>query len=420
MEENPGNNWKAIVLAVFCALVILAFLTGAAIMLADGITKWNDTHDISLSLLPAFLTISALLLASALIARAGWLAVGRIRNKPSVPAGMKSFPVWAGILYSLGWVLSIVLAIVLVDRPVLQWFSLPFYLLAVGMPVYGLVRLGTWGLNPGSKLRSWGTLSGGMTVAPLLSGIAEGVVLVLLVIIVLVMMGLDPQRLEEIRSMAEQLKTIGTQEQAIALLAPFITNPLVIIGALLFLAVVTPLVEETAKSLPVWASWGKLESPAQGFALGALSGAGFGLMEGLLISTTPGSTWGATLSVRAASSAMHIITSGIVGWGIGIAASQKRVLPALWRYLLGVSIHGVWNACVVVMVYASAMTVLSGNAASGIAGMFIAIIALFFISMLILAAPVFLWAINRHFRKTISAPAAPQNIEPPASGNMVI
>ncbi len=179
MEENPGKNWQAIVLAVFCALVILAFLTGAAITLADGITKWKDTHDISLSLLPAFLTISALLLASALIGRAGWLALGRIRNKPSEPAGMKSFPVWAGILFVLGWVLSIVLAIVLVDRPILQWFSLPFYLLSVGMPVYGLVRLGTWGLNPGSKLRSWGTLSGGMTVAPLLSGIAEGVVLVI-------------------------------------------------------------------------------------------------------------------------------------------------------------------------------------------------------------------------------------------------
>lgn len=420
MEANPGKNWQAIVLAVFCALVVLAFLTGGAITLAGGIAEWKDTQDISLSLLPASLTISALVLASALIGRAGWLALGRIRNKPSESAGMKSFPVWAGVLYVFGWVLSIVLAIVLVDRPVLQWFSLPFYLLSVGMPVYGLVRLGTWGLNPGSKLRGWSTLSGGMTVAPLLSGIAEGVVLIFLVIIVLVLMGLDPQRLEEIRSMAEQLKTIGTQEQAIALLAPFITNPLVIISALFFLAVVTPLVEETAKSLPVWAAWGKLESPAQGFALGALSGAGFGLMEGLLISTTPGSTWGATLAVRAASTAMHIITSGIVGWGIGIAASRKRVLPALWRYLLGVSIHGIWNACVVVIVYASGMTMLSGNTASGIAGIFIAIIALFIISMLILAAPVFLWVINRHFRKTVSAPAFAENIEPPPSGNMVI
>ncbi len=80
----------------------------------------------------------------------------------------------------------------------------------------------------------------------------------------------------------------------------------------------------------------------------------------------------------------------------------------------------IWNACVVVMVYASGMTMLSGNTASGIAGIFIAIIALFFISMLILAAPVFLWAINRHFRKTVSAPAAPEIIEPPASENMVI
>jgi RsiW-degrading membrane proteinase PrsW (M82 family) len=419
MEQNPGKNWQAIVLAVFCALVSLAFLAGGAFALAGGIADWKVTHDISLSLLPACLTISALLLAITLIGRAGWFALRRIKNRPSEPAQVKSFPVWVGILLFIGWVLAILLATFLIEQPILQWFSLPFYLLAIGLPIYGLIRLGLGGLNPGSKLRAWGTLASGMTVAPIIAVIGEGFVLIILVVFIGILIGFDPQRLEEIRTMAGQLKNFSTQEEAIALLAPFITNPLVLIGGLFFLSIVTPLIEETAKSLPVWMAWSRLESPAQGFALGALSGAGFGLMEGLLISTTPGTTWGATLAVRAASSAMHIITSGIVGWGIGIAATQKRALPVLGRYLLGVSIHGIWNACVMIMVYASALTVLSG-ATSNIAASVIAVSALCLLSLLILAAPVFLWALNRQFKKSVITPPDPENIEPASPENMVI
>ncbi len=145
----------------------------------------------------------------------------------------------------------------------------------------------------------------------------------------------------------------STQEEAIALLAPLLANPLTLVGGLFFLSLVTPLVEETAKSLPVWMAWRKLKSPAQGFALGALSGAGFGLMEGLFISTSPGDNLGRNpgRARRQQCDAHH--HQRIVGLGHRNGRTQKRVLPALGRYLLGISIHGIWNACVVVMVYAS-------------------------------------------------------------------
>ncbi len=57
--------------------------------------------------------------------------------------------------------------------------------------------------------------------------------------------------------------------------------------ALLFFSVFAPLVEETAKSLTAWTIFDHLSSPAQGFAIGALSGTGFGMVESLLASVQP-------------------------------------------------------------------------------------------------------------------------------------
>jgi RsiW-degrading membrane proteinase PrsW (M82 family) len=419
MEQTQRKDWGAIVVAGFSVLTILVFLAGGVFAVVRGIMNLRETGDAALSLLPVALTIAALLLLSVLIGRTGWLALRRIRGKPEEDAQFPPLSVGKGLLFFGGWFLAIVAALLLNSRPILQWFSLPFYLLAIGLPVYGLLRLGLGGLGAGSKLRAWSTLSAGMTVAPLLSGLGEGLAILLLIIVFGVFMGLDPQRLTALQALAEQLKSVTSQEQILALVMPYLTNPLTLVVGLFFLSVVTPLVEETAKSLPVWMAWRKLESPSQGFALGALSGAGFGLVEGLLVSATPNATWGTTLAVRAASSAMHIITAGIVGWGLGKAAQQKRILPALGGYLLGISIHGIWNACVVIMVYASLMTVLSGMGPNILAA-FVAVSVLCFLALLILAAPIVLWAINRQLRKSQPVPPVAEAVEPPQMENVVI
>ena len=401
MDKVPGKDWGASLLAGFSALAILLMLAGGALMLASGIAAWQTTHDATFSLLPAFLYLAAFLLASVLIARAGWLALRRIQNKPIEAARLQPLSIWLGMALIGGWVLSIIIAVVLQHKSILQWFSLPFYLLAISLPVYTLVRLAIGGLGLGSKLRAWGTLSAGMTVAPFLSGLAEGLVALVAVIGIGIFVGLDPGRLAAMQSLVEQLKHATTQESILTLLGPILANPLTLVGGLFFLSVVTPLVEEAAKSLPVWMAWRKLaERPAQGFALGALSGAGFGLMEGLFISANPGGTWGMTLTVRAASSAMHIVTAGLVGWGIGLASQQKRAIPALGRYALGVAIHGTWNACVVIMVYAGGRTLLSGGDPD-IAAALVMVSVLCFLGLLILCAPIVLWAINHQLQKSL-------------------
>lgn len=419
MHQTQRKDWIALLLATFCALTILGLLAGGLFALVRGLAHWQATNDAAISLLPAALTIAALLFLSVLIGRTGWLAFRRVKNNPVAAAHVPPISLWKGLVFFAGWMFAILAAALLKQMPVLQWFTLPFYLLAIGLPVYGLLRIGLGGVELGSKLRAWGTLTAGMTIAPLLSGLGEGFVILVILLAIGVFMGLDPQRLTALQALAEQLQNVTSQEQILALVAPYLTNPLILMGGLFLLSVVTPLVEETAKSFPVWAVWRKLESPAQGFALGALSGAGFGLVEGLLVSATPGETWGTTLAVRAASSAMHILTAGIVGWGLGKAAQQHRAAPALIGYMLGIAIHGIWNACVVVMVYSSAITFLSG-ATPNIVAPLVALWALCFLAILVLATPLTLWIINHQLRVAATTLPSTEPPRPPHVENVVI
>lgn len=419
MEPKKDFDIWAFLLAIASAIAILVFIGGGAIMLASGFANGLEAHRADPFRISLYLT--AFLLVSLLVGRVGLLSLRRLRNRPDEAARIQPLSIWMGLALFVGWIFSIALAAILNQNILSRWFALPFYLSSIGIPVYALIRLAAGGLALGSNLRAWGSLSAGMTLAPFLSILAEGLALLLIIIVFGIFAGLDPRRMQALQSLMEQLQHISSQEEALALLGPYLTSPLVLLGGLFFLSVVTPLIEETAKSLAVWMAWRKLTSPAQGFAIGALSGAGFALMEGLFVSAAPNETWGMTLAVRAASSSMHIFTSGMIGWGIGLAAAQKRVTPALGRYALGIAFHALWNAPIVLIVFASGRMVLSPAGASfpNIAASLLALSGFCFLGLLILAAPLALWALNRQLRRSQPASALVEIVETPPSENMV-
>lgn len=400
MDQSKNDHLGALLLAILSGTALAAFAAGGVFALAAGVMEEDGTS----GLFSSFLLFSAFLLASLPVGRGGLLALRRLQNRPGEAARIQPLSPWTSILLFGGWLLAVAIAAILGERTFLQWFSIPFYLLSIGLPIYALVRLAAGGLNAGSQLRAWGTLSAGMTLAPLLALLVEGAAALVLLIVIGVFVGLDAERLKAVQALAEQLKDAASQEEIVLLVGPILANPLTLIGGLFFLSLVTPLAEEIAKSLPVWLAWRKLESPAQGFALGALSGAGFGLMESLFIAANPGGTWAATLTVRAASSAMHIVTAGLTGWGIGQTISQRRVTPVLSKFALSVVVHSVWNACVVILAYASGRAVLSGGAAPNPLDALVIVPAFCFLGLLVLCAPLALWVLNRQLRTSPPAP----------------
>jgi len=58
---------------------------------------------------------------------------------------------------------------------------------------------------------------------------------------------------------------------------------------------------------------------------------------------------------------MHILTTGLMGWGIASAWQERRILRLLGLYGLSVLIHSAWNALTVMIVFGSLRIFLAGN-----------------------------------------------------------
>jgi len=126
-------------------------------------------------------------------------------------------------------------------------------------------------------------------------------------------------------------------------LGPFLSQPFLIGGILVFASLVVPIIEEAVKPIGVWLLLGRRITPAAGFAAGALSGAGFALFENLLLAS--GTDGWATLQVaRLGTSIVHILATGLVGFALASAWQKKRFGQLLGVYTGAVLLHGTWNA----------------------------------------------------------------------------
>jgi hypothetical protein len=133
----------------------------------------------------------------------------------------------------------------------------------------------------------------------------------------------------------------------LALLQPILVHPASLAAVLLAVSAVIPIVEEVAKSAAPWLIFRQLRTAAEGFWCGALSGAGFALFEGLMASADASGSWTVIFLIRAWSSLMHILASGLAGWGIAAFRVTGRTSRLAAGYGFAIAIHALWNAAVV-------------------------------------------------------------------------
>jgi RsiW-degrading membrane proteinase PrsW (M82 family) len=174
------------------------------------------------------------------------------------------------------------------------------------------------------------------------------------------------------------------------------------VTALIYIAVLVPAIEEIFKPVGVWLFAGKL-SPAQGLTLGALSGAGYGLIETVGV-TTQTSEWASLLFSRIGTGLLHITTSALMGAAIVLAWRERRYLRLLGTYLLAMLLHGLWNSLAIIFTFS---TIAELFEQPGVLGTIQSplIIALVLLAVLLFAI---LMISNLRMRKTVSpSPAAP-------------
>ncbi len=218
--------------------------------------------------------------------------------------------------------------------------------LAVLLLVYWFFSIATLGMIRTSPQRSWGLLASGMFGGTGLSILIEllGILLLLIGFIALVI--LIPSLQDEINRLATRISTVGNDMDALMrILTPYFSKPAIIISLILSTSIIVPLIEEALKPVGLWFLSRKNLSSAEGFMGGVISGAGFAIVESLFnTAQVMGDTWILVSSMRFGTTLIHMLASGLVGWGLAGAWTQRKYLRLAGAYLGAVILHGGWNA----------------------------------------------------------------------------
>lgn len=345
MDTRPSaTDWRSILLLIFSlsgTLMAVSVAIGSLIFTALNGSFFLETNTTPLV---TTLTASSLIAIGLLLLPVAWLSLGRLRGREFETFSLPALRPWAWIIIPGIWLLLITIATLFRAGPGASLYVPLLHFFSIALPVYLVLRIGINRIPLGSSQRAWGVFGSGMTLSPTLAIIAEGIVILLGLILFGVYLGLNPGKMFDIERLVNQIESAPDIESLVFLLGPLLKNPLTLLTALTLLSIFVPVIEETFKSLGVWLVADRLSTPAQGFALGALSGAGFALSESLLASVTADDTWAITLTMRALSGAMHMLAAGLVGWGIAYARLEKRYFRLFGLMSLAMLLHGAWNA----------------------------------------------------------------------------
>jgi RsiW-degrading membrane proteinase PrsW (M82 family) len=405
------SDWRTVILAVGATGgALLAFAVAALIvayaLLGSAQPQQLDGRRTAFDMV---VLASALVVIGIAFLPAAYYSIQRLFGRPVPPATPKLLRVWQGILLVVVWLGTAAGAGYLFQNHVAKWITPAFYVLAIGVPAFFFARLATGGLRPGSRQRLWGALAAGFGLGIAPAMFAELILAVVGLVLVGVYVALHPEQLAALQSLANQLRNSSDMEQMLTQAAPWLTSPVVLAGAFLVFAVISPFIEEIAKSLTTWAVYDRLTSPAQGFAIGAMSGTAFGLVESLLVSSTPGGDWTTTLLVRGASTMMHIMSASLTGWGIASLRTKKSIGMLLGMYVLAMALHGAWNGSVVAITFGSVRSALVPGERDPIGIVFIAL-GVVALATLCIGIPLGMATINWRFRAAevpvTTAPAA--------------
>ena len=305
---------RDILLLIFSIAGILGLIGRGVYLVVSGIASFEPVS--SSTLASGILGALSMAFCAALLLPMLVSSIRRLKGQEIHPAKLPPVKLWqvAGLVGA--WLFSIVFASIIDGLFDYGWIiAVPFFLLGVAIPVAGFVWIATGGLPSCAWRRLWSAFGIGMAGSTLAAMLLEYLLVGMGVLAAGVLAAANPEWRTVIVQLKDQITNAGDVQALLTALAPYLTNPLVFLLILAFAAVLAPLIEEALKPAAVWLVGKRLRSPAEGFALGALCGAGFALLEGMMAASGATGMIGFGLAARAASSLMHITASGLMGWG---------------------------------------------------------------------------------------------------------
>jgi RsiW-degrading membrane proteinase PrsW (M82 family) len=135
--------------------------------------------------------------------------------------------------------------------------------------------------------------------------------------------------------------------------------------------------------------------------IGAASGAGYALFENLTIGAAA-DVWTFVTITRIGTAAIHILTAGIVGWGITSAFKEKKYLRLLSSFFASILLHGIWNG---LNILTALVDYLPKGSIIGSFGFYLANFAPIALIILALGSFVGLYRANSWFQRAIITPS---------------
>jgi hypothetical protein len=344
-------SWQVIIMLVFNICMILLTLVTVLLTLTTGVGELVNLTAGMVSITPIFMLAGGLLFCASLLLPSTFLAGLRALGKPFEGKYRISEKTLIIILLVSG---LIVLPVTLVcgelvsHNQQISWLLLPpLHVIAASIPVAWLVFLGLRGLNIGSSLRKWSVFGAGLVYAPNLILVAEISVCIVGFFALVIVLSTNPAWMDELLSLGQRLRYSAANPEILRrVLEPYLLHPMSIFSVFISVSVVVPLIEETIKPAGMWLLAGQRLTPAQGLALGLLSGAGYALFENLFLAASD-VDWGATVLARAGTTGVHVLAAGLTGWGLASAWSNKKFYRLGINFSLAVLLHGLWNGLVI-------------------------------------------------------------------------
>ncbi|MFZ5819315.1 MAG: PrsW family glutamic-type intramembrane protease [Chloroflexota bacterium] len=407
MDEKPaGADWRAILLLISSLGGALLAFTSALATLALTLFGLDEFAGLDASPLSTLLAGSTLAAVGLLFLPVGYYSLRRLRGLGTAAFVLPALRPWTWGLLPFLWLLAATLASLFHDAPGALLYAPALHFLAVALPLYLLARAALARIPLGSALRAWGALGSGMSLSLAVALTLEIMVILLFLLVLGVYLAFNPEQVGAIERLAGQVQHAPNLESLLYAFAPVVNHPLTLLAALLFLSGFVPLIEEFSKSLGVWLVSGRLTSPAQGFAMGVLGGAGFALVESLSASMNPDDTWAMTFAARAFSGLMHVLASGLTGMGVAYARLEKRYARLAGLFVLGVLVHAVWNGGAV-LTAVGGLRVTLADPEIDLLGVLLGLVGLATIFVMAATMAVGLLVLNARLRPTSQGAAQP-------------
>jgi hypothetical protein len=344
MDKRQRTDPLSVLQLAMSVLAFLAALVIGALLLLTVTINSSGAGLSDLSSLPivSYAWVSALV-AVLLVPSIIFTSLRLLGNPAGSRPAMRSLGLASACM--VFWPVVLFLGFRLAGSPNAWLVVPPLQILAVGLPIWFIFELGRWSLPSGSPQRISGLLGVGITLTPILITTIEAILLIVVLTGALFVIGAQPDFIEQLNQLTGQFSGNPADAQVVDdLTRQALLQPGAITLMLIFIAGLVPVIEEILKSLGMWFLAGKRITPSQGFVAGMICGATFALVESLGISTNfAGADWLSTVIQRFGTGLLHVTATGLTGWGLASAWSEKKYLRLAGCFITAVLLHSIWN-----------------------------------------------------------------------------